>query len=753
MPETPANLTLGQLQNNLWGFLFDPNVGLLANVRNSINNSQSSVTSGVAYHSNQLSNQLTSNTNAIQNHLTQSTSQLAGQVSYIYNAIANQITSNMNAISNHVDQTENDINSNVSRNSLAIQNYSASLADAVKHKIDISTFSLGEQINNLSGSILNNIGSQIGDIRSTVDGIERSVGDFVGNAVGGISDVLKSLFDPFITFINGLLELFKKWFEENVTSKLDDFFNQLARLQKVHYDLFTGKFPNNPDLLTDMGITNERGAITSKLILMVFSIPTIISLFSKITEPSWRDFIYKQEATQLSRLVDPEVIIKNYFKDIFNRGEFVSQMNRYGFGIDAIDRFIEASRALLSLGDLTTAFRRGYIDDITFRKKIKDYGYSDFDSTTIFRLSETIPSLSDIITMAVREVFSPETAKKFGQFEDYPSILTGHAAKQGLSEEWSKNYWAAHWTLPSITQAFEMLHRRVINLDDMNVLLKAQDIMPYWRDKLTAISYNPLTRVDVRRMYRLGVLTRDEVKSSYLDLGYNEQNAERLTEFTIRYETQDTGDENSEIRQLTKSIILKAYNRGTLTRPEAMTRLSQLGYIANDIELLLTIQDYDNEINKYPDRTKQFNDRMSDVIIAAYRKGSLSYNDALERLKSSGYRDNDATIALTFSDLEEQTTLRASIVGEVKQQYIERTITSAELTNLLNQYRFTTDEIRKVLVELNTIRDLRSKKPSQAQFDKLLGMGVISEDDFKEEMRGLGYAEKYIDYLVSIALS
>ena len=81
-------------------------------------------------------------------------------------------------------------------------------------------------------------------------------------------------------------------------------------------------------------------------------------------------------------------------------------------------------------------------------------------------------------------------------------------------------YWRAHWELPSPTTGFEMLHRlhpdvlEVIgekykemglnpddlktDLDTLKELLKISDYPKYWRDRLAAISYSPLTRVDLR---------------------------------------------------------------------------------------------------------------------------------------------------------------------------------------------------------------------------------------------------------------
>ncbi|GAI80365.1 unnamed protein product, partial [marine sediment metagenome] len=150
-------------------------------------------------------------------------------------------------------------------------------------------------------------------------------------------------------------------------------------------------------------------------------------------------------------------------------------------------------------------------------------------------LAYQIPPVADIITMAVREAFTPDIARRFGQYEDLPSEYVEAVQKKGLSKEWAERYWAAHWSLPSPQQGFEMLHRGVIGIDDLNMLMRALDIMPFWRDKLTQIAYRPLSRVDVRRMFALGVLDVSGVRKAYTDIGYNDYNANLMTQFTIKY--------------------------------------------------------------------------------------------------------------------------------------------------------------------------------------------------------------------------
>ncbi|GAI78680.1 unnamed protein product, partial [marine sediment metagenome] len=200
-------------------------------------------------------------------------------------------------------------------------------------------------------------------------------------------------------------------------------------------------------------------------------------------------------------------------------------------------------------------------------------------------LAYQIPPVADIITMAVREAFTPDIAAKFGQYEDFPKDLEVWAGKKGLNPEWSRRYWAAHWNLPSPLQGFEMLHRGVIDVDELNMLLRALDVMPFWRDKLTSIAYRRLTRVDIRRMYKQGVLTEKEVFESYKDHGYSDINAERMSEFTVK---QTLGT----LSKFTSGDIVKAFTSRMISEIDAISLLDMIGIKREDARYIISTAEY-----------------------------------------------------------------------------------------------------------------------------------------------------------------
>lgn len=310
------------------------------------------------------------------------------------------------------------------------------------------------------------------------------------------------------------------------------------------------------------------------------------------------------------------------------------------------------------------------------------------DYIDMFRtLAYPVPPVADLITMAVREAFSPSIASRFGQYEDYPTDLTKFAEQQGISEEWSKRYWAAHWSLPSPQQGFEMLHRGVIDEGDLQLLLRALDIMPFWRDKLTQISYNPLTRVDVRRMYALGVLSETEVTKAYRDIGYTQENAGRLREFTVR---QTIASQSG----LSVSKAITAYKNGYATRQDTYNAISRLGVRPQIISDVIESADLQLDWQRNKDKIA--------AIRNLFKKERINEGQARNELSSLRLDSNkiDLLISQWVNEAEDAhgTLLsKTDVLSMVKKGLMNRTRASQELSLL----GYTTERSNLLLATLD----------------------------------------------------
>jgi hypothetical protein len=353
-----------------------------------------------------------------------------------------------------------------------------------------------------------------------------------------------------------------------------------------------------------------------------------------------------------------------------------------GISEQDFDIALYSSRQLLTVGEYINGWLRGTIDDQYLDQQFAAMGISETDRQILKELAFFIPPPSDLIRMAVREVFTPEVAERFGQFQDFPEVFKEWAARQGISEFWARAYWAAHWDLPSITQGFEMFHREVITREELELLLRAQDVMPFWRDKLLQISYNPVTRVDILRMYQLGVIDRDEVERRFRHLGYSPEDARVLTEYTIRLAAQREKD-------LSRQDMEELLAAGVLTEEQAKQFLIRAGYteeIANlilertrlkiaqremedEIEVIktrflngeITLQDVAAELQRLGATGLQVDKVMAELerarrrqrralspaqVERAFKRGLLAPDEARQRLRALGYADRDVDVLM-----------------------------------------------------------------------------------------------------------
>lgn len=284
-------------------------------------------------------------------------------------------------------------------------------------------------------------------------------------------------------------------------------------------------------------------------------------------------------------LPDPQALIRAAFIDSGRTGKVRDSLKKYGYNEENIDNLFIANYQLYDIQTIRTAWLRGVIDDDLVFERMREHGFTDTRIREIMETWPLLPGPQDLFFMVAKEAFEPETYKTLGLDAEFPTEQLEWLQKQGISEGWARKYWIAHWDQPSIQQGFEMLHRGVIGMEEIDILFKTVEIPPYWRDKLTKIAYMPYTRVDVRRMHDMGVLTDEELIRSYMDLGYDEKHALKMAEFTVRY---NQGAE----KRLSKGEILKGYKKKALSFEDAKDLLMSIDFSADHSEYLLTFEDY-----------------------------------------------------------------------------------------------------------------------------------------------------------------
>jgi len=372
------------------------------------------------------------------------------------------------------------------------------------------------------------------------------------------------------------------------------------------------------------------------------------------------------------------------------------------------------------------------------------------DQRLLKKLGRWIPGAQDLIRMAVREAWQDKVATAFGYDEEYPAEFGEWLTKQGGSTEWAKRYWRAHWDLPSPLMGYDMLHRGVIDRDTLETLLRVADYPRFWRDAMIAISYQPLTRVDVRRMYGLGVLDRAGVKNAYLQLGYDDTNAERMAEFTVRYEDLHGESKPEKYRELTQAQVIKAYSRGLFTRQEAVDSLKTLRYTDEDIEFFLNMADFDKAIAKVPDYSAEYQRDVKSIVENAYGRALIGKDTASSMLKSLGLAEADVAYTLAAVEYGTEQADKDSALDVIAKGYVTRAITRTDAVTLIGRLNIPATQQERLFQTWDLERDLRNRRLTEAQYRKAYTLGLINLEGYAEALRGLGYTEADIKLLVDM---
>jgi len=354
------------------------------------------------------------------------------------------------------------------------------------------------------------------------------------------------------------------------------------------------------------------------------------------------------------QLIDPTTAARALIRGNLTREAYETELVIQGINPERANTIWQASVSLLTEEDIRTAFLRGILNANAHDTALAKLGYDAETAKLRRQLYFYIPPAQDLIHMAIRNVFNPDIVKRFELFGDFPEPFKTAAQQQGISEEWAQRYWGAHWIVPSNEEGFSMHQRttdtkldpnadtiqlhnggevhNIIGADTLKLLLREKDIAPFYRDKLIELSYRPLTRIDIRRLFAQGLLDKAGVERAYLDLGYKPLNARLLADFTEKLAQSATKDAASKLVTGLQRELLRLYVAGKLDENDVSFALHDLSFTDVEIEM------YVAEANLI--RTSEAATALEAGIGKLFVAGFITEHDATQRLARAKVPDN-----------------------------------------------------------------------------------------------------------------
>lgn len=424
------------------------------------------------------------------------------------------------------------------------------------------------------------------------------------------------------------------------------------------------------------------------------------------------------------RAPDISAIIEIRRKGFMDKKAYHHYAKRLGYENQVSDALYKSTTKMLDVRELVLLHRRDQVKDFDYPRAGKMTGYTPDQIMLIERAMEYYPNAQDFIRFAVRDTFNDDIVQKYGYDEDYPITIDDDVKKAGMSPEWMRHFWRAHWVLPSVQQAYEMLHRGEIDKKTLNELLKISDIPKYWRDKLIKVSYNPFTRVDIRRMYKIGVLNAEQVLTSYKDIGYDDEKAEILRDFTIKYALEEP-------KTLAESKIRDSFLSGKIDETETKSMLSDLGYDAESVDFVyaLWIDDkYEIELSSEIENIK-----------VSFLYGDITENQLTDSITALGLPSDSIKQIITDIINTKKRMKQLPTKSDIIRWYNGKIIDEDQFKKLLKQLGYGDMFINNYLLETNKAGAEEFRVPTKADYLAFWKGQIIDTQDWVNGMFALGY--------------
>lgn len=381
----------------------------------------------------------------------------------------------------------------------------------------------------------------------------------------------------------------------------------------------------------------------------------------------------------------------------------------------------DAGQARVNIGDCVELFYRGIIQVDEFQDMMRTRGVTDPNQIDYWmRLREQQPQMPDLVRFMVRDVENEEVVKAGNLFDGFNQNYKGRvkqwAEQQAIPQEYFQYVWAAHWELPSPTAANEMLRRlrpgRVdpslsVTEKDIKSLYAAADYAPGWRDKLLAISYNPVTRTDIKQGYIYGSYDRPEIIELLQDTGLDKKGAETVAKLYDTEKERASRVFNERNTIWTVKTALKAYVNSELAEDECRDILRILGMEEKRMDAAILSADLM--------RTTLYRRKCMKGVYRQFFVGRLDEAAAQKQLVAVGVADD-----LVASVTSQWACERASGLQEVPARKntdwaIRGVITIDEFVRRMTNLRYAANDIAVYVEEiLGRIREAAAKAADAA---------------------------------------
>jgi hypothetical protein len=768
----------------------------------------------------------------------QATAQLVLDISHAVDSIGDSLSIKLSNATARIEGRINAIVDDIDRQlRLDVQSIIDSIGASEAHilsALTAETADIERTVQTSADAIVSQISGQVTDLAGGIEQAFTAGSDTIANAIGALPDALAGLkldpaelLDAVYTFGGAAwpswMEPLKQLVNYATRGVLDGLEDDAVALLTGTLDQILAD-PTAPAPVRNLAaqLRQPQHALVALLL-----IPALIVVAKAAIElplapllNQWGHTINRAYPTEIPS--PPELGIARRLGKL-DPATYADLMAQNGLEAKYADLLLSNQEQVLAAESLLELWRRDQITETQLRAEMQRIGYSDVAIERLWSMRYTVPSASDVARFIIKDAYNDTLMKELGHDDEWDQTKNLAAFQAaGVKERDALLLYRSSWSPPSNTQAFAMLHRTadstadpsaahyadegiawttVVGIDRVKELLKINDVPRLWRDAYVALSYTPLTRVDIRRMHKLGVLSPGQVTRAYMDLGYSFENAQRMKEFTAALNGAERKNESEIFRAPVRTRVITDFLAGTIDQPTAERLLAGVGYddaetaqwwpaalelreanqraaIRDDVGRLFVdgfwseaqatdrlayagfdtdttahlIEDWtlDRELKMDRASLKEQRDLSKAEILEAYRDGISDRSQTLSFLMAAGYDQTESETIVALQDARTERELRRLDIDAIHTQYtrggIDRSTASSQLDALGLPVRSRQAYLSRWDAEL------RKAPPvlSDTELHALYLRGVTTRDGARKQLLGKGLRPDAVDQLLAL---
>lgn len=682
-------------------------------------------------------------------HLADIVADIGNRVFDVANSVNTRAAELAQRLDHAVSAIAADVNGRIADTVATLTNTVNAIADQAKATVEAAVTAVTAQVQRIadavSGAIRDTLNALLPTLEQSLAAVSTALGG-LGDEIAGAIPTAKDLGEAGVTAIlaqaDALGEQIKKWLTEALPEAQRSLLHGLEQeqLQSVGATLDEILGIDGLPAGVRQAIASIRnagqpvhliGAAAASVILAHFLLSHWLDTRSR---PVWQN-LEAELRNQIPAVAEAAAATR---RGQIDYGAFLDVAHKHGFSDAWAEQFYRLTREILPPEALISAWLRGYLTPDETMGELQRRGLDERSADIAMKLATEVPTPGDLVTMMRREVFTPQISEPYGHYLEYPDGATPWFKKVGFDEDVAKLYWAAHWDVPSPTMFFEMFQRGIIGPGQLDLGLRAANIVPGWRESLTKLAYRPITRVDIRRLNKMGILVGEKLVKAYQDVGYSPEDAQKLALFTVKLSEQDGKDESAAFRAGIKSHILKAFRDGTVSEADAREHLKSIGYDEHETAAYFAEEAFLSRA------------AAADGVRSAVRDAFVRGLWPADRVRGvlSGHGFTDTAIGTLLDQWSVQRDVRVDAdaakhqrdlsAGQVTLAYKEHVIERPDADALLQRLGYDPSEARVLLAETEYAQAREEKTAQRETVHALLRAGRIDQAEAGARLDAIG---------------